>query len=85
MSARAYARCTCRAHGARERRAHHRRCPGAHPSAWRARLPDFVQPEIDAILTGRHNATPLYRALVIETAVEARFAPLTVPTTRRNA
>lgn len=67
-------RCTCtRAYCALDSRDHDSTCIGRHPAGWRARMPEFLFPEIDRILAGEPRDAPIYRDMAVEHAVIARY------------
>lgn len=68
-------RCTCDANGAVNPTAHRATCVGRHKTGWRARLPEFLLPEVEAIENGTPRGLPIdvYRDLTMEYAHRARF------------
>lgn len=68
-------RCTCPAHAAQNRALHHPSCVGHHKTGWRARMPEFLLPEVEAIEDGVPRGLPVdvYRDLTMEYAHRARF------------
>ena len=55
-------------------RVHHPDCPGHGAAGWRARVPErCVLDELDRIRAGTGEDTPIFRALAVKRAIDARY------------